>query len=125
MIIKSFEINKINIKKNPYILLYGKNEGLKKETTQTLLKNKNNISNYEEKEVLDNYDFFLENLLSKSLFEQEKIIIIKRATDKILKIINEIIDKNVEGLIFIIYSDNLEKKSKLRSFLKKIKNVFV
>ena len=42
MIIKSFEINKINIK-NPYILLYGKNEGLKKETTQTLLKNKNNI----------------------------------------------------------------------------------
>ena len=96
MIIKSFEINKINIKKTPYILLYGKNEGLKNETTQTLLKNKNNISNYEEKEVLDNYDFFLENLLSKSLFEQEKIIIIKRATDKILKIINEIIDKNVE-----------------------------
>ena len=121
MIIKSFEINKINIKKTPCILLYGKNEGLKKETTQTLLKNKNNISNYEEKEVLDNYDFFLEKLLSKSLFEQEKIIIIKRATDKILKIINEIIDKNIEDLIFIIYSDNLEKKSKLRSFFEKDK----
>ena len=29
MIIKSFEINKINLKKNKFFLFYGKNEGLK------------------------------------------------------------------------------------------------
>ena len=28
---------------------------------------------------------FFENIISKSLFENEKIIIIKRATDKIIK----------------------------------------
>ena len=31
MILKSFEINKINLNKNKFILFYGKNEGLKKE----------------------------------------------------------------------------------------------
>ncbi len=121
MIIKSYEINKINIKKTPYILLYGKNEGLKKETTDNLLKDKNNILNYEEKEILDNSSLFLENLLSKSLFETEKIIIIKRSTDKIFKIINEIIDKKLDDLIFIFNADSLEKRSKLRSFFEKDK----
>ena len=121
MIIKSYEINKINIKKTPYILLYGKNEGLKKETTDNLLKDKNNILNYEEKEILDNSSLFLENILSKSLFETEKIIIIKRSTDKIFKIINEIIDKKLDDLIFIFNADSLEKKSKLRSFFEKDK----
>ena len=121
MIIKSYEINKINIKKTPYILLYGKNEGLKKETTDNLLKDKNNILNYEEKEILDNSSLFLENILSKSLFETEKIIIIKRSTDKIFKIINEILDKKLDDLIFIFNADNLEKKSKLRSFFEKDK----
>ena len=37
---------------------------------------------------------FIESILSKSLFEEKKIIIIKRATDKILKIIEEIKKKN-------------------------------
>ena len=56
--------------------------------------------------------------MSKSLFENEKIIIIKRATDKILKIVEEI-ESKIEDLNIIINADNLDKKSKLRSFLKK------
>ena len=52
-----------------------------------LIKYENNIQNYEEKEILDNENNFVENILSKSLFEKEKFIVIKRATDKILKII--------------------------------------
>ena len=31
MIIKSFELNKIDLKKNNFFLFYGENEGLKKE----------------------------------------------------------------------------------------------
>ena len=68
MIFKSFEINKINIKINQFILFYGKNEGLKNEAFNILIKNKKNISNYEEKEILDNENVFIENILSKSLF---------------------------------------------------------
>ena len=121
MIIKSYEIEKINLEFNQFILFYGKNEGLKSEATNNLNKKKNIISTYEEKEILDNQNYFLENILTKSLFEDEKIILIKRATDKILKIIEELDYKNLEGISIIINTDNLEKKSKLRSFFEKNK----
>ena len=84
MILKSFEINKINKKINQLILFYGKNNGLKNEALSALIKNESNIQNYEEKEILDNENDFIENVLSKSLFEENKTIIIKRSSDKIL-----------------------------------------
>ena len=72
MIFKSFEINKINKKINQLILFYGKNDGLKNEALNILIKDENNILYYDEKEVLDNENSFIENILSKSLFEKEK-----------------------------------------------------
>ena len=123
MILKSFEINKINRNTNHLILFYGKNEGLKNESLNILIKNKNNVSTYEEKEILDNDNNFIENILSKSLFEKEKFIIIKRTTDKILKIIEILHLKNLEDTTIILNSDNLEKKSKLRSFFEKDKTL--
>jgi DNA polymerase-3 subunit delta len=123
MILKSFEIKKINQNVNNLILFYGKNEGLKNEALDILIKNKINISNYDEKEVLNNEDNFIENILSKSLFEKQKFIVIKRATDKILKIIETLHIKNLEDTIIILNSDNLEKKSKLRSLFEKDKKL--
>ena len=123
MIFKSFEINKINKKINQLILFYGKNEGLKNESLSILIKDENNIQNYEEKEILDNENSFIENILSKSLFEDEKFIIVKRATDKILKVIETLHLKNLEDTTIILNSDNLEKKSKLRSFFEKDKKL--
>ena len=123
MIFKSYEINKINPNINHLILFYGKNEGLKNEALNILIKNKKNISSYEEKEILDNETIFIENILSKSLFEEEKSIVIKRATDKILKIIEILHLKDLEDTTIIINAENLEKKSKLRSFFEKDKNL--
>jgi DNA polymerase-3 subunit delta len=123
MIIKSFEINKINLTLNNLFLFYGKNEGFKNEVTKNILKNKSNILNYEEKEILENEDNFVENLLTKSLFDDEKIIIIKRATDKILKVLEEITEKNIKDIKIILDADVLEKKSKLRSFFEKDKKL--
>jgi DNA polymerase-3 subunit delta len=121
MILKSYEINKINQNINHVILFYGKNEGLKNEALNVLNKNRKNISNYEEKEILDNENIFIENILSRSLFEEEKSIVIKRATDKILKVIEILHSKNLDDIKIIINSENLEKKSKLRSFFEKHK----
>jgi DNA polymerase-3 subunit delta len=123
MIIKSFEINKINLNLNNLFLFYGKNEGFKNEVTKNILKNKSNIINYEEKEVLENEDNFIENLLTKSLFDKEKILIIKRATDKILKVLEKITEKNIEDIKIVLNADVLEKKSKLRSFFEKDKRL--
>ena len=123
MILKSYEINKINKDINRLILFYGKNEGLKNEALNVLIKDKNNIFNYEEKEILDNENNFIENILSRSLFEPQKFIIIKRATDKILKIIETLHLKNLEDVTIVLNSDNLEKKSKLRSLFEKNKTL--
>ena len=125
MIIKSYEISKINIKKNNIILLYGKNSGLKKEVISSVLLKKinHNVTFYEEKEILDNKNIFFENISSNSLFEKEKTIIIKRASDKILKTIEEVKEKNLEDILIIIDAENLEKKSKLRTFFEKNKKL--
>jgi len=123
MIFKSFEINKINKKINQLILFYGKNDGLKNEALNILIKDENNILNYDEKEVLDNENSFIENILSKSLFEKEKFIVVKRATDKILKVVETLHLKNLEDITIILNSDILEKKSKLRSLFEKDKKL--
>ena len=119
MIIKSFEINKINLKINPLILLYGKNEGHKSQVISDILKDKGKTENYDEKEVLDNSNNFLEGLFTRSLFENEKSIIIKRVSDKILKVVNQIIDKNLENIIIIFNAELLDRNSKLRTFFEK------
>ena len=121
MILKSYEINRINLEQNKFILFYGKNEGFKNEATNVLIEHKSQTNKYEEKEILDNQHTFLENLFSKSLFEKEKIIIIKRATDKIVRLIDDLNSKNIEDTIIIINSDNLDKRSKLRSLFEKDK----
>jgi DNA polymerase-3 subunit delta len=121
MITKSYELNKINLNQSPFILLYGKNEGFKNQAITQILKNKDGISKYEEKEILENSDNFLESIFSMSLFESEKILVIKRTTDKILNILTEIIQKDVKDIIFILSADILDKKSKLRSFFEKDK----
>jgi len=123
MILKNYEINKINQNINHFILFYGKNEGLKNEALHTLIKNKNNISNYDEKEILDNENNFIESILSKSLFELEKIVVIKRATDKILNILQALRLKKLDEVTIILNSENLDKKSKLRSFFEKEKEL--
>jgi DNA polymerase-3 subunit delta len=123
MIFKSYELNKINLSLNKIFLFFGKNEGLKNEALSIIVKNKDNISSYEEKEILDNENNFIENILSKSLFDPQKFIVIKRATDKLFKIIEILNSKNLDDTVIIINSDNLEKKSKLRSFFEKDKRL--
>ena len=116
MILKSYEINKINLDNHKIILLYGKNEGHKNESIKLITKKRVKSISYDEKEILENTTNFLENLFTASLFDNEKIILIKRATDKILKIIEEISIRDINDTKIIINADSLEKRSKLRKF---------
>ena len=125
MIIKSNDTGKIDLDKNQYILLYGINEGAKADEISSLvLKNKDKtIARYEEKEILENNQNIYDDILSKSLFDNQKIIIINRASDKIFKFISELSEKNISDISFIINASALEKKSKLRSFFEKTKEL--
>jgi len=123
MIIKSYEINKIDFNRVNIILLHGQNQGAKEEIISKILSEKNQfLSKYDEKEVLENLEIFYNNCTSRSLFESEKIIVINRSTDKIYKVIEHIENSNLSGILLIIEASNLDKKSKLRSFFEKSKN---
>ncbi len=124
MIKKAYEIKNF-YKDNNFYLFYGKNDGAKKEEVEKiLLANKNkSISKYDEKYILANSEVFLNNIYSGSLFEDEKIIIINSATDKILKIIEDIFNQKNLNLSIILEASSLEKKSKLRNLFEKNKQL--
>ena len=124
MIVKSFELNKINLKNNNIYLLYGENEGLKNKVINDIFKEfLKNTYKYDEKEILDNKENFFNSILSKSFFETKKLIIILRSSDKIVSIIEEILEKITEDVKIILLTGILEKKSKLRLLFEKNKNI--
>ena len=127
MIVKFFELKKKNLKEFRFFLLYGNNKGLIEETCNKVIKpiKNGNIFTYDESEVIKNIENFEETLLVKSFFDNEKLIIINRVTDKILKIIEKIIEKNLKDITVILTTGVLEKKSKIRNFFEKQKDLII
>ena len=123
MISKVFEL-KNNLDKNIY-LFHGQNDGHKETILNNHFKNrfKENIYTYFENEILSNLDNFYNSIYSKSFFDDKKLIIIKEATDKIKIEIENIIERKVDNVTIILFSNILEKKSKLRNFFEKEKNL--
>jgi len=123
MILKSFELSKIKLNNHKFYLFYGDNDGLKEETIKNQFEKnyQDKIHRYEEKEILENINNFFNIVLTKSFFDNKKLIIINRTTDKIKGIIEELIEKNPEDIQIILNSKNLEKKSSLRKLFEKEK----
>ena len=122
MIIKSYDLKKLDISKNNIILFYGQNQGAKEEEINKIIsKNKVVVNKYDEKQVLDNTEDIYNELFSSSLFQEEKIIIFNRVTDKLFKLIETLENKDLNHKGLIINSENLEKKSKIRTFFEKSK----
>ena len=124
MILKVQDLDKV-INKNNLFLLYGANEGFKNEILEKLFKPifGKNIFKYNEKEIFSNIDNFYDRILSKSFFEENKLIIIKDATEKIKNEIEILREKNLEDIKIVLISNVLEKKSKLRVFFEKEKDL--
>ena len=124
MIIKTYELHKLKSINLNMFLLYGVNEGFKKQVTKDYFIRDfdGEVQKYEEMEVLNNYENFISGLLNKSFFDNKKLIIITRSSDKILKLAKELIEKNISDTKLLIDSDILEKRSKLRIFFEKEKN---
>ncbi len=122
MIIKSFQVEKMTLEYN-FLLFYGENQGYKNQIIEEKFKTKykENTYYYEESDILNNKENFFSNILTRSFFDNEKLIIINRVTDKIKDLIEEIVEKKIQDLIIILNANALEKKSKIRSFFEKNK----
>ena len=121
MIVKFYNLKKSLEKEINFYLLYGKNTGLIEDTINNILKPSfsKNIFYYDELEILSNLDSFREKIFNNSFFENDKLIIINRVSEKLLKIIQELIEQKTKDLKVIIKCGALEKKSKLRNFFEK------
>ncbi len=123
MILKTFELNKIE-DSAVFYLVYGNNEGLKTECINKILsKNDIKVFKYDEKQIRDEIETFYENILSNSLFESSKTIIINRASDKIFETIKDLVDRNLNNIRIIINAGILDTRSKLRSLFEKNKDL--
>ena len=123
MILKSFELSK-TLEDKKFYLLYGKNEGLKTECINEILtRNDGKIFYYDENQIKDKIEPFYDNILSGSLFENKKIILIKRASDKIYDVVKDLIERNISQIKVIINAGILETRSKLRSLFEKDKDL--
>ena len=107
------------------VLFYGKNDGLKNEVIQKKFLNniKGQVLKYEENDFISNFSEILNELLNKSLFDEKKLIIVSRVSDKIYKIVDEMLQINLSDICIIFKSGILEKKSKLRGLFEKNKRL--
>ena len=125
MILKPYQLVNMKSKTSNYYLFYGQNEGQKNEVIQKIINDKftKNIYRYDEDEILNNYDNLLNELSNKSFFEDKKMLIISRVTDKIISFIEDVKERNIRDIKIIINSKALDKKSKLRASFEKDKEL--
>ncbi len=125
MILKPYQLVNMKSKTSNYYLFYGQNEGQKNEVIQKIINDKftKNIYRYDEDEILNNYDNLLNELSNKSFFEDKKMLIISRVTDKIISFIEDVKERNIRDIKIIINSKALDKKSKLRASFERDKEL--
>ncbi len=125
MIIKAYEHQKIKKIKNNIFLFYGENDGYKNHVIKDIFIDnyKGNIERFDESEILNNFENFISSLINKSFFDELKLILISRVSEKIIKLVDELLERKINDVTVVLNSSNLEKKSKLRSIFEKDKNL--
>tara|TARA_B100001093_G_scaffold337884_1_gene322645 strand:- start:1000 stop:1992 length:993 start_codon:yes stop_codon:yes gene_type:complete len=126
MIIKNYEIKNFISTANIF-LFYGENVGQKEEVLDNFFK-KNFVNStyvYDEKTIKSNLENFYNQITTNSFFENKKLIIINNITEKIKEEIEIIIEKKIQDLTLVLTTGILEKKSKLRIFFEKNKNLII
>ena len=124
MIIKVFQAKNVLSVKQSFFLLYGENEGYKNQITENIVKEfGKTIIKYDADDIINNPDIIFTELNNLSLFENKKIILVNRTTDKLFSIVENLLDTNYDDTKIIFNAGQLDKKSKIRSKFEKSKNL--
>ena len=121
MILKPYQLSNLKKIDSNFFLLYGQNEGHKNDCIKNILdlRKSKNIFRYDEDEIFNDYDSFINGLSNKSFFEDNKVIIISRVSERIYALIQDIKERSINDINIIINSKLLDKRSKLRSNFEK------
>ena len=121
MIHKSYLVEKnINLLKNKFTLFYGENLGMQKDFKNIITKQNLNseVVRLDQEDIIKNPDFLFTEILNLSLFDKEKIYFISNTNDKILPTIQNL-EQKIDKQKIYLFSNLLEKKSKLRGYFEK------
>ena len=125
MIYKSYLVEQdFNSLDKKFLLFYGENLGLKNDFKKKIKLNKGNAETVSllQEDIIKDEDNFFNMVFNLSLFQKERIFIIENVNDKILPILEKIEQKTVEEKI-VLFSELLDKKSKLRNYFEKSNKV--
>lgn len=127
MILKSYivEKNLNSIFSFKAVLLYGENGGIKEDIKKEI-KERNKaekIINFFQEDLVKNKDILSHEINNTSLFQDKKIIFLHEITDKLFDEISESLSDIKDETKIFIFSNLLDKKSKIRSFFEKEKNL--
>ena len=121
MIFKSYQVERnFELIDKDIILFYGENLGLQNEFKKLIRKKKRNseIILLNQEDIIKNKENFFNELFNDSLFQKEKIVFINETNDKIITIIKEI-ETKIKNRKIYLFSELLDKKSKLRIHFEK------
>ncbi len=124
MIFKSYLVeNNIKILDKKLVLFYGENIGLKNDFKNNLLKvfKNDEIIRLNQEEIIKNKNKLFNEINNISLFEKKKTFLIENVNDKILEILIELDITGITDNKIYLFSDILDKRSKLRAFFEKSK----
>tara|TARA_B100001059_G_C17817545_1_gene576219 strand:+ start:1435 stop:2448 length:1014 start_codon:yes stop_codon:yes gene_type:complete len=129
VILKSYIVEQKLITLDNYniIVFYGENEGLKDDFKKRIknLNKEDEIVNLFQDDLLKNTNLLTNEVSNLSLFSDQKVIFLNEITDKSFnQIENCTLHKNNKTKI-IIFSNNLDKKSKLRNYFEKENNLAI
>ena len=128
MILKSYIVEQKIETLNNYraTLIYGENNGVKSDIKEKIKhENKESeIITFFESDILRS-NLLYENVINQSLFSEKKIIFIQEASDKIFDKIKESLEEENIDIKIYLFSGNLEKKTKIRSYFEKGKEVAI
>ncbi len=127
MILKSYIVEKNISSLNNYasLLVYGENVGLKDDIKEIVKKENKDaeVINFFQDEIIKKNEIIYNEINNTSLFNEKKVIILHEVSDKIFKIVEELLDRTGNNLKLFILSGNLDKKSKMRNLFEKINNI--
>ena len=121
MLYKSYLIeNNFRNLKEKISLFYGENLGLKNDFKRIIkeINSEDEILYFNQDEIVQNNNLLIKEITNVSLFEKNKIFFIENINDKFLDLVMEI-EKIIADNKLYLFSDILEKKSKLRNYFEK------
>jgi len=126
MQIKPLDLERFDLEKERFFLIYGENQDLINELNGVLIKKfgEKKFKNFYQQDLVDNIEILMNYINTENLFEETNLILIKQCSDQIVRIIENIKNINLKKKI-ILNAGVLFKNSKLIKYFNEKNHIMI